>query len=399
MSDLAQELFFPNFRGIPFLMDSHSMEYGRKVAVHEYPNKKYVYVEDLGQKLRTFTVDAIITGDNYIIRRDAFILALNVAGPGLLTHPFFGVISVVVTNYTLSEAPRELGIARFSIQFQEANTNIFPIASPSNSATINDIVNSLQSYLAGALITTFTTSFNHNISYNASKCSTISTTSSANITTSRTIDQNALNEFTEANDQFLKDRFSLVQNPSDLANSLYNLLSLYNNISTDSIDQYNLNANLFYFGQNDSFPNVETGEMIERKNDFLAFNSQVNAILLANMYGNATLMTFLDDVQLNSIADDLEAKYQYLSANNNLDEDTLIQLEDIRIQMLNYFNTILTNVSKVFSTTLDYAIPLTVLLYGYYENFDFEDEVIALNNIFTPSLITGDIQLLSTQVL
>jgi hypothetical protein len=76
-----------------------------------------------------------------------------------------------------------------------------------------------------------------------------------------------------------------------------------------------------------------------------------------------------------------------------------VKLEDIRIQALNFFNNVLTNISKVFSTELNFIIPLTPMLYGYYENFDYEDEIIALNNIYTPSLITGNIQLLSTQVL
>lgn len=399
MADLLNELFFASFRGIPFLMDSHTMEYGRKVVKHEYPNKKYVYVEDMGQKLRTFQVEAITTGNDYIIDRDALITALNIQGMGILTHPFLGALNVVVLNYTLSEAPRDLGEARFSITFQEANINIFPLASPSNSATINDLVNQLQSYALGALVTVFTTGFKHNITYNASKCEDLSTQTSTNISTSKTIDQNTLNNFNNKNDAFLANRFALVQNSTDLGNATYDLLDTYNDLSTDAEDQYNLNANIFYFGENDAFLNINTGEMIERKIDFLAINSQVNAIVLANMYRNATQISFLDDVQLNKISSDLEEKYQYLNANNNLTQDALTKFEEIRLQTINYFNALLINISKVLSATLNFSIPLTVLLYGYYEDFAYENEIIALNNIYDPSVITGDIQLLSTEVL
>lgn len=401
MADLSTELIFASYNGVPFLMDSHNMEYGRKVAVHDYPNKKYIYVEDLGQKLRTFQVEAVITGDvaNYIIKREALVTVLNLPGAGILTHPFLGALRVTVLNYTLNEAPRELGVARFNITFQEANINIFPLASPSNSATINDLVNSLQSYLLGAFITTFTTLYKHNISFNANKCQKISDQASQNISNTKSINQDSLNDFNNTNKIFVINKFSLAQNPTELGNSIYSFLDAYNNLSDNAQNQYNLNKDLFYFGQDDMFPNVETGEIVERKKDHLAINSQVNSILLSNMYRNATQIEFLDDVQLNVIADDLEQKYQYLTANNNLDEDTLVKIEDIRLQVINYFNNLLANISKVFSTNINFSIPLTVLLYGYYENFNYEDEIISLNNIFDPSVITGDIKLLSTSVM
>ena len=48
---LFDQLFTATFNGVPFLVDSSDMTYGRKTKGFEYPNKKYRYREDLGENL------------------------------------------------------------------------------------------------------------------------------------------------------------------------------------------------------------------------------------------------------------------------------------------------------------------------------------------------------------
>ena len=52
------------------------------------------YVEDLGRRARVMRVDAIILGDDYRVRRDALIEAIEQSGPGKLVHPFYGELTV-----------------------------------------------------------------------------------------------------------------------------------------------------------------------------------------------------------------------------------------------------------------------------------------------------------------
>lgn len=120
------QLQVASFRGVPFSVDGHDGQLGRRGQVHEFPQRDQPYVEDLGRRARTLTVEAFVLGFNYWAERNRLIEAIEQGGPGTLVHPYLGELRVSVVDCKLRETVAEGGMARFTLQFVEAGEATFP---------------------------------------------------------------------------------------------------------------------------------------------------------------------------------------------------------------------------------------------------------------------------------
>lgn len=124
-----------SFRGAAFRTQSEERLGGRRVVSHEFPGRDDPVTEDLGARAKQFTLECHVIGAEFITARDALILALEDAGPGLLVHPQYGRMMAVVFEYSCSTSTDEGGLARFSITFGEAGQ---AVAAPATASTGND---------------------------------------------------------------------------------------------------------------------------------------------------------------------------------------------------------------------------------------------------------------------
>lgn len=119
-----------SFRGVPFQVLDHSLESGRRHAVHEYPQRDRPFVEDLGARTRRIRLDGFIIGENYRATRDALLLACTTEGEGNpggeLVHPYFGAIQVACESIRVREASAEGGMCRVSLSFVESGVGPRP---------------------------------------------------------------------------------------------------------------------------------------------------------------------------------------------------------------------------------------------------------------------------------
>lgn len=112
-----------SFRSATFKVKSTDTGFGRKNAVHSYPLKDEVYVEDLGLDADEFSVVGYIVQNtendqNYFTERDLLIEALKGPGPGTLIHPFLGEREVsLIGKARMTETFDQGGIARFTMTF------------------------------------------------------------------------------------------------------------------------------------------------------------------------------------------------------------------------------------------------------------------------------------------
>lgn len=90
----AQNLQPASWRGVPFAVASSTIRRGRRTALHEYPDRDAVWVEDLGRGVRRISIVGFVIGDDVFDQRDQMVDACEVAGPGSLVHPSLGTISV-----------------------------------------------------------------------------------------------------------------------------------------------------------------------------------------------------------------------------------------------------------------------------------------------------------------
>jgi hypothetical protein len=80
------------FRGVRFDVLRTQESVGRDHDDHEYPFLDGGDINDLGRKPRNFRLSALFWGDDYDVRRDAFIRALDTPGAGELIHPVYGSV-------------------------------------------------------------------------------------------------------------------------------------------------------------------------------------------------------------------------------------------------------------------------------------------------------------------
>lgn len=120
-----------SFRGVPFEVENDTGKFGRRVEVHEYPQRDKPFAEDLGRATREFTVSAFVIGDDYLQRRDALLEAIEAGGPGTLVHPYYGRLEVNVTDVSVTHSRSNGGMCEFSLAFVESGELSFPAAQDS----------------------------------------------------------------------------------------------------------------------------------------------------------------------------------------------------------------------------------------------------------------------------
>ncbi len=107
------------FRGVPFFVDAAERTSGRKLVIHEFPDRDDVIVEDFGRSRRGYQIDGYVIGADYLEQRDRLLAALEQRGEGILEHPYYGTLNVVHPKHTARETRTEAGIAYVAMEFVE----------------------------------------------------------------------------------------------------------------------------------------------------------------------------------------------------------------------------------------------------------------------------------------
>lgn len=141
-----QQLQPGSWRGVGFVLDAGQTGAGRRVAIHEYPYRDDVWVEDLGKLPRRFSVQAFLVGDDVYSQRDAMLSAVEQSGTGTLVHPTLGSISCVLMEFSVTDR-RERG--RF-VELQFSFILAGDVQYPSTSIATGDAITSACSALNSA---------------------------------------------------------------------------------------------------------------------------------------------------------------------------------------------------------------------------------------------------------
>ncbi|UVN46245.1 DNA circularization protein [Pseudomonas mosselii] len=128
-----------SFRGVGFWVDSETTPAGRRVQVHEYPQRGKPMVEDMGAKTRAPKMTAFVIGDDCFVQRDNLLHALNQPGPGELVHPWYGRMMVTAGDgCDVSHDRREGGMVRFQLEFIEDGEKGYPVGVPHTARQLED---------------------------------------------------------------------------------------------------------------------------------------------------------------------------------------------------------------------------------------------------------------------
>jgi prophage DNA circulation protein len=124
-----RQLLPASFRGVPFNVESHEENSGRRGVLHEFPGRDTPSAEDLGRKGGVYRVRAFVLGDDYMAQRDALRQAVRGDGStGTLVHPYLGNIQVKPALMRMREQIAPAGIAQFDLEFWEDGQQPSPIS-------------------------------------------------------------------------------------------------------------------------------------------------------------------------------------------------------------------------------------------------------------------------------
>lgn len=138
-----------SFRSVPFAVRASRLHGGRRTAVHQYPYRDVVWVEDLGQGLQSYTFQAFLVGDDVYRQRDDLKAAIDVPGPATLVHPSLGSLQAVNVEFSAGESAERGRVVELELTFiQSPPSPVYPAAA--NSTQSQTLLQAAKADLAAA---------------------------------------------------------------------------------------------------------------------------------------------------------------------------------------------------------------------------------------------------------
>lgn len=394
MGFLLDRTYPASFKGAEFYFISNEMTSGRKTIVNEYPNKDNRKIEDLGLSLRTFTVNAKITGFFYEDNKSALEKVLNSKGAGIFVHPFLGNINCVCTTWTVSEKIASVNVALYTITFYEVKDTAAPRPDGSNIAVIANLYRDIYDFIKNDLNGQYIARFAKNISYTGQKLTQLADTLRGLRGTVGAVTQSG-SEFVNQIINFNENVYRIASPGGDIGGHTSDIIQSFDSLSDDGQTRFNASSGLIGIGSTDSFTTLDTVSASERNNNLKLINGTINTLAFTNLVDAAKKINYEDEDQLNTIVDTINSKYDELinSDYNKFSTDLRDKIAEIRNQSRVFFENVRVTVNKIVEVETNQT-PVAVLAYNYYGNTDDYNYLLKLNNNFNPSVISGTVKIL-----
>jgi len=375
-----------SFRGISFLTQSHQETGGRRKKDREFAKKENGNSEDLGKRLKNFTLEIFVLGDDYFQQRDELIEALEADGPGTLIHPYRGVRKVQAGNYTLTETVTEGRLARFSVEFSEAGELKFPdqveddLLNATNSA--DAVIEDSRNLFEKALDTVNQAAFV--IQAAADDVAALVD----NIESAITSVTEPVAELTFAIRNLKADINDLIQLPGELADRITSVFDDLLAVFDTSPDTSEKILGVFSTTLDGEFtpPIGETPSKETQKGNQVAINNFGNQIGLANQSKAAVNVDFISTKSAiesrNAIVEGLDVQLDFVD-----DDDLFQSIKDVQTALTKAVPAIGTSELIIFTPKA--TIPAIVIAYNLFEDLDKETEIIDQNQIEHPGFVPG----------
>jgi prophage DNA circulation protein len=126
-----------SFRGVPFIVLAADGKFGRRNALHEYPNRDTVWVEDMGRAARQISLIGFLVGDDVIQQRDQLIAAAESKDMGELVHPTLGTLYVNLDTLRVTEKWDSARVFEIALAFTESGLREFPSDTTDTTADVD----------------------------------------------------------------------------------------------------------------------------------------------------------------------------------------------------------------------------------------------------------------------
>jgi prophage DNA circulation protein len=375
-----------SFRNVEFFIKSHTVNGGRRLAKHSFPNNDDTFYEDMGLKEKKFTVDAYIVADDYFEARNNLEDALNAKGSGQLVHPYRGTIEVYVDDFSLVETTDEGRVARFSISFVLASEETLTVETLWTSEQL--LVK--KTSLLDAIHKAFTDAYNA-MSLAVNKL-------------------NALVEALDAIDSVLEDAKLLMQPYAEFQAIISNAKGKLIAIALDAEDLYKTFKDIIDFGT-DTTQDVKPTSAnafaqftsllasLDRTESSTGLEQEEQIIALQNKISLASCASLLLSVEFASADDAQDALDAYIAKLDSVIEDPTttdeeyIAFVELRTVLYNIIQQQAMQLAKLKTIVLVETTPSLTVSNSLYGSVSQEEELVQRNKVRHPAFVPGGVSL------
>ena len=377
-----------SFRGAYFLWEKTETQVGRKTARHDYPGRDVCLIEDMGKAPQEFTLEVLVLGPDYMAARDDLIVALEMAGSGMLIHPTMGMLQVYVSGKVrLSESTREGGLCRFTITFTLAPEDDHPRIVRDTA----DAVERAADDANAAVQSSFFWSWTYKTSLLDKILAMIAKVSGVILRLQQMMAPPLIPRFVTALINGVRNFglsiAALIRFPKLFALEMQSLIKSLSSI-TDSpraaIDSY---RGLFDFGSDDPvIPLTTETRRIESANA-AALNNLVRqtAVIEASRLTAAVNFTSYQDAI--SLRDELTGRLDDLM--ETADDALFLALQALRAALVLHVGATSADLARIVTWTPRTSLPALVAAHLIYGDATQADEIISRNRIRHPGFVTG----------
>jgi prophage DNA circulation protein len=378
-----------SFRGAEFKTDNSDRLGGRKTVKHEYPQHDMAFIEDMGRRGRSFSIQAYVVGQDYTTGRDALIDALEQEGPGELVHPYYGNLIVACAEYTVTETREEGAIARFSIKFEETVAEpVFPVATTDAAKAVSAASDTALDKVGNAFTRFFSVD---GLPQHAIDSATQAVKdASASLKTFMGPIVTATEEAARLKsdlDNMILDADALVRTPFVLVSRFRDVfLSIF---KAPALPSRKLDALLKAYGfTSGTEPPATTATRITEganRTALLNLVRQMAVIEGARVAPSVAYETHEDAVVTrDQLTDKLDEQ-----AESTEDDELFIELNNLRAQLVEAVPGTEKNLARILTYTPAVSMPSLVVAYDLYDDATRDGEIVTRNHVRHPGFIPG----------
>ena len=396
---LQEKLSAGSYKGVSFLTMVGRTTGGVKDVKHSFPNSNTQTIENLGKMPRVYSMELVITGEDYYQARDALLAVIEEGTRGPLVHPTFGrVENIVARTFTLNENLNALGDGRISVVFELDDKNDGvpqgDTTTLSNLADRNLVLQAgVNSDIAGGF--RINDGLTGNFTDAAEQVNEI-VESVTQATESIAANAEEIDEFSRELANISENVFALVKAPQELADSLGGLYATIDTLYPSAEATTDALRRLFGYGEDDAGadPEVTTAGLAQRVTNREILRASVNMSSLGYAYENAVQVDYETTDQVETVADALEAQYQSVLGTPGLSDTTKTAASEVRVSAQAFFNEKKLTTRQIIEveTTLTSA---RLLSFQYYGTSDDGETLALLNNAEDVAFIEGTVKVLT----
>lgn len=376
-----------SFRGVPFYVETTKKTLGRRVVVHEFPNRETPFTQDMGRVAYAWSLEGHVLGTDYDVAKAKLAEAFNKYGPGELVHPYDGLQMVQVGAVEFSESTREGAILYFSATIYEAGSLEFPKSINDKASILGEAADNALANAKAEFDSKFSIAGLPGFAVDSARAKIAAAQKAYDSATKGISDiSNAAAQLAFSTRSLVAETNDLLKSPSKLSQRLLDSFTLLKDTISNARIQTDALMSFFDFGSDDvggsqSTP-VRTQEAVNKDtfNNLMRTAAAVNAAVTAQQ---SQFETFQDaDEVRDQITEVIEEQIR-TSGDSDLYQ-SLIDVQAALISAVPDEDADLPNLKQV--TTEDVTTSLH-LAYELFEDKRKEDDIIKRNEIKHPGFI------------